>query len=90
MQRLVGGLVGLIFAMLMEAVLLVIRTSVSPQSKAEESLLRHESELHEAELSKQRAAQIEEALRRKKPAEADGVAAGGPTRQRLRRSNGSS
>ena len=60
MQQLVGGLIGLIFAMLMEAVLLIIRTSVSPRSRAEESLLRHERELQEAKLKKQRAAQIEE------------------------------
>ena len=78
MQQLVGGLIGLIFAMLMEAVLLIIRTSVSPRSRAEESLLRHERELQEAKLKKQRAAQIEEALRGQRTAEADSVVAGGP------------
>ncbi len=78
MQQLVGGLIGLIFAMLMEAVLVIIRTSVAPRSKAEESLLRHERELQEAKLSKQRAAQVEEALRGQTPAEANGAAAGGP------------
>ncbi len=78
MQQLVGGLIGLIFAMLMEAVLLIIRTSVSPRSRAEESLLRHERELQEAKLKKQRAAQIEEALRWKPTAEADSAAAGDP------------
>lgn len=62
MQQLVGGLIGLILAMLMETILLIIRTSVSPRSKAEETLLRHDRELQEAKLSKQRARQVEEAI----------------------------
>lgn len=74
MQHLVGGLIGLISAMLMEAVLLIIRTSVSPRSRVEESLLRHDRELQEAKLSKQRAAQIDEALRGKTTAQAPGGA----------------
>ena len=73
MQHVMGGLIGLIFAMLMEAILLIIRTSVAPRSKAEESLLRHDREVQEAELSKQRAAQIDEALRENTTAEADSV-----------------
>ena len=76
MQRLVGGLIGLIFAMLMEAVLLIIRTSVSPRSKAEESLLRHDREAQEAKLEKQRAVQIDEALHGRTTAETDSVAFG--------------
>ena len=76
MQHLVGGLLGLIFAMLLESVLLIIRSSIAPRSRAEESLLRHEREVQEAKLSKQRAAQIDEALRGTVTTEADGVETG--------------
>ena len=55
MQQLVGGLIGLILAMLMETVLLIIRTTVSPRSKAEEILLRHDREMQEAKLRKEQA-----------------------------------
>ena len=54
-QQLVGGLIGLILAMLMETVLLIIRTTVSPRSKAEEILLRHNREMQEAKLRKEQA-----------------------------------
>jgi hypothetical protein len=54
-QQLVGGLIGLILAMLMETVLLIIRTTVSPRSKAEEILLRHNREMQEAKLQKEQA-----------------------------------
>lgn len=53
MQQLVGGLIGLILAILMETVLLIIRTTVSPRSKAEEILLRHDREMQEAKLRKE-------------------------------------
>ena len=62
MQHLVGGLIGLILAMLMETVLLIIRTSVSPRSKAEETLLRHDKAVQEAKLQKDREAAIRQAL----------------------------
>ena len=61
-QHLVGGLVGLILAMLMETVLLIIRTSVSPRSKAEEILLRDDREVQEAKLQKAREAAVRQAL----------------------------
>ena len=62
MQHLVGGLVGLILAMLMETVLLIIRTSVSPRSKAEEILLKHDKEVQEAKLREEREAAVRQAL----------------------------
>ena len=71
MQQLVGGLIGLILAMLMETILLIIRTSVSPRSRAEETLLRHDRELQEAKLTKQRARQVEEAMKGSTAAEGD-------------------
>jgi len=71
MQQLVGGLIGLILAMLMETILLIIRTSVSPRSRAEETLLRHDRELQEAKLTKQRARQVEEAMGGSTAAEGD-------------------
>jgi hypothetical protein len=52
-QQLVGGLVGLILAMLMETVLLIIRTTVSPWSKAEEILLKHDRQMQEAKIRKE-------------------------------------
>ena len=61
-QHVVGGLIGLILAMLMETVLLIIRTSVSPRSKAEEILLRHDKEVQEAKLQKEREAAVRQAL----------------------------
>ena len=61
-QHLVGGLVGLILAMLMETVLLIIRTSVSPRSKAEEILLRHDKKTQEAKLQQAREAAVRQAL----------------------------
>lgn len=76
MQHLVGGLTGLILAMLMEAILLIIRTSVSPRSRAEESLLRSDREVQEGKLRKQRAAQIDEALLGRTPAETEREASG--------------
>lgn len=76
MQQLVGGLTGLILAMLMETVLLIIRTSVSPRSKAEEILMRHDRDLQEAKLRKQRAAGIEQAMMGRDAAEGSSAASG--------------
>ena len=77
-QHLVGGLIGLILAMLMETVLLIIRTSVSPRSKAEEILLRHDKEVQEAKLQKDREAAVRQALDAgMHTANSDGVSANG-------------